>query len=150
MARLHFTPLLSQICLAFSLSVLALQGSLVSGNPSVQSDSQERCIDFELNKIDAITSLSNGSLFVVHNRQYWILKPNQIPSLANGRPVAKLINTGTSSANALKSETVAEPTIDAAVNVRIAAVNGTCVPTSQVLLYSWVRVLGLIACPLVH
>lgn len=92
----------------------------------------DRCIDFELNKVDALTTLANGSIFLVHSRQYWVLKQGEVPSLASGRPISKLIGGIDETGN-----DEGQTTIEAAVTVRVKAENGQCVPANQILLVSW-------------
>lgn len=119
--------------------LLWLATVLVTPNPTSEKLSLEnRCIDFELNKIDAVTYLSNGSLFMVSNGHYWILKKNEIPLLATARPVSKLILTDSTSNSQSSLEAKSpELTIEAAVNVRMKQQDGQCVSADQTILYSW-------------
>lgn len=119
--------LLTAVLLAFTLSVLPVTGSPVA-------DASDRCIDFELNKVDALTTLANGSIFLVHNQQYWVLAAGEVPSLDTARPISKLIGE----VGGDKVQARETPTIEAAVTVRVKAQGRQCVPANQILLVSWV------------
>ena len=124
---------ISSILITVATFLLFL-AALVNSKPT-ENAAEDRCIDFELNKIDAITSLANGSLFMVNNDQYWVLKPNQVPSQFSARPVSRLFVTENDKGNIFQQGE--KLTIDAAVNVRVKAQNGACVPANQIFLYSW-------------
>lgn len=112
---------------------------LVLGLPtSEKTVAEDRCIDFELNKVNAITNLANGSLFLVSGSQYWVLAPKEVPSLKTARQVSRLFFTSESENISEEAAKPPVPSIEAAVNLRIKAHEGACVPADQTILYSWV------------
>lgn len=134
--RPSFILLLTALLLAFTSFTSVVR---VSASPVVDASTPpaDRCIDFELNKVDALTTLANGSIFLVHSQQYWVLGAREVPSLATGRPISKLIG-GVGSSGAAGSRDSPSPTIEAAVTVRVRAQGGQCLPANQILLVSWV------------
>lgn len=126
-----------------SLYVIALLVTTTIANVVVDDASptpEKRCIDFDLSRIDAITQLSNGSLFLVSGGRYWLLKYDEIPKLSTARPVTGLIPSFDVEPNGSnnQSEEIHQPSvsIDASVNIQLQAKNGKCLATNQLYLLS--------------
>ncbi|OTF80864.1 hypothetical protein BLA29_012930, partial [Euroglyphus maynei] len=60
-----------------------------------QSNDPSRCMEFEVNEINAITYLNNGTRFIVIGNDYWLLNIDrkELPTIQNKRPIIDLIST---------------------------------------------------------
>lgn len=120
-----------------------------------ESNDPSRCMEFEVNEIDAITFLNNGSRLIVIDNDYWLLNINrkELPTLQTKRPIIdliapiwrpsletilqtlKIIDSNRSEIDLAENN---QFRIDAAVNIEMKVENGQCVPTNQLLIYSTV------------
>nr|XP_027195020.1 uncharacterized protein LOC113789650 [Dermatophagoides pteronyssinus] len=118
-----------------------------------ESNDPSRCMEFEVNEIDAITFLNNGSRLIVIDNDYWLLNINrkELPTLQTKRPIIdliapiwrpsletilqtlKIIDSNRSEIDLAENN---QFRIDAAVNIEMKVENGRCVPTNQLLIYS--------------
>lgn len=92
------------------------------------SSSLSHC-NYTIDRIDAITNFTNGSLFVASGQNYWILSPNEKPIHGNSRKINEFLPE-------LKR-------VEAAVNIKIKgdAQLGKCISLSeQIVFYSQVYI----------
>ncbi|KAH7644732.1 hypothetical protein HUG17_0270 [Dermatophagoides farinae] len=124
-----------------------------NNNNDQQSNDPKRCMEFEVNEIDAITYMNNGSRLIIIDNDFWMLNDNlkELPTIQTKRSIIDLISTKwqprletilqkLQTIDSNRSEIdLAENNqfrIDAAVNIKLKAENGRCVPTNQLLIYS--------------
>ncbi|KAJ6215623.1 hypothetical protein RDWZM_010123 [Blomia tropicalis] len=100
---------------------------------SVSTNPTDRCIDFELDRIDAITTMTNGSMLLISRGNFWLLHENQVPSMEYARSISSLVSVSDQPITKL-----VDPDSLAATNIGVDVQDGVCKPTRQrLLLYSW-------------
>lgn len=133
--------------IAVALLLVLMVSSAAANKLNVTKAKMDRCNDFKINHVDAITLLKNGSLMLFIDDMYWVLPAHDYPLKETGKKVADILKSDGEHfvLDHLIEEMIELPnkteefSVDAAVHLGMEAINGKCVPADYLILYKYVR-----------